>query len=1037
MSGLPPADTSPESALRELQTAEISYDGTPNNLAAYDPDKLKVLKSQIKPKKIVRFLPPEAAKLVEHFESQILLPEAAESEAFQPYWDPALRFDPKRRLDFILKLHRVGLVSLRRTPRSFIGAFFVKKKDPNAIRMVLDCRGTNRLHQSPPVTRLGSARCYGDLDLENLGPGEGWGIEADVNDAFYNFAIPELTHYFALNHPLTRAQWESCGVDAASVFDPNTRGFSKVDPDCFLYPCIEAVPMGWSWALFLCNEAVLTISRSFSPWNDGVFREKKSTPQLCDYSTCLGVYVDNITIVGRSKEHVAQRAQALEAAFKQADIPITWTQSEPVQSLESVGCVLDFSKKRLCNKPKRLWKFYFATLGLLRRNKLHGRVLQVWAGHYTSLCSHTPWGLSVLQHLYRFIEISQHKRVRVWPCVRHELKMACSLIWMTWRDLGAPYCRLVDVGDSSSSGYAMMTCDPGKPRIKAAMSVHEKWRFIPMPESLKQAARDHDAQRFSDALADLQQLSHQCSEPFVKPAFHDAQYAQWVVDSFKQGSWLATSAIRSQLRAKPHKRVDVDIPSLVEPVDPFFADPSNFRLLWARRWRDVSEHINQKECRVAVSSLRRASRVREIMGCRKLTLSDNLATVSCLSKGRSSSFKMNRLCQTAAAIQFGCGITWHIRHVETKRNVADEPSRIPERRHRGVRLQPPRVEVPASSGRSTPSHSSKQADIPTHVDAIPSSACKFFLELFAGSANLTHAVAQHNIPCLEPIEIKNGVHCDLRRRKTQRLIIKWIEKGIIGFVHLGTPCKIWSWARRGVRDSPATYAKEAAGVELALFSAEVIRTCNKFQIPYAIENPASSKLFSFIPLVKAIATGVSYTVTFDMCSYGEAFKKDTKMITSCFSLQQLEKHCAHRRHAVWLKGRVRAEAGPNAGKYVNKTELAGVYPEQLCQTYACVLSNLRVAHGDPAACRVVQDCWGTALRGLVPKQGKQTFAREPSSKAVKTRGGEEECCSADMCNLLKQQGGLTTFLDAIALGRNQKEAWKALQNKDQRHREGL
>ena len=49
MSGLPPADTSPESALRELQTAEISYDGTPNNLAAYDPDKLKVLKSQIKP----------------------------------------------------------------------------------------------------------------------------------------------------------------------------------------------------------------------------------------------------------------------------------------------------------------------------------------------------------------------------------------------------------------------------------------------------------------------------------------------------------------------------------------------------------------------------------------------------------------------------------------------------------------------------------------------------------------------------------------------------------------------------------------------------------------------------------------------------------------------------------------------------------------------------------------------------------------------------------------------------------------------------
>ena len=73
----------------------------------------------------------------------------------------------------------------------------MKKKTPDAIRMVLDCRGTNKLHQPPPTTRLGSARCYADLDLAEVEEGNGWGIEADVNDAFYNFSIPELTHYFA------------------------------------------------------------------------------------------------------------------------------------------------------------------------------------------------------------------------------------------------------------------------------------------------------------------------------------------------------------------------------------------------------------------------------------------------------------------------------------------------------------------------------------------------------------------------------------------------------------------------------------------------------------------------------------------------------------------------------------------------------------------------------------------------------------------------------------------------------------------------
>ena len=165
-----------------------------------------------------------------------------------------------------------------------------------------------------------------------------------------------------------------------------------------------------------------------------------------------------------------QRADALSGAFHKAGVPITWTQTEPVQQLESVGCLLDFEAKRLSNKPRRLWKFFFATVALLRRNKLGAKALQTWAGHYTSLCSHTPWGLSVLQHLYRFIEVSRDRRVKVWPSVKRELKMASSLVWMTWRDLGSPLCRLVDVGDSSSAGYAMMTCQPGMDRIKAAMS---------------------------------------------------------------------------------------------------------------------------------------------------------------------------------------------------------------------------------------------------------------------------------------------------------------------------------------------------------------------------------------------------------------------------------------------------------------------------------------------------------------------------------------------------------------------------------------
>lgn len=173
---------------------------------------------------------------MEHFESQILSPDPPSDESFSPYWDPQLRFNKSKRLDFILRLHRSGLVSLRRSPKSFIGAFFVKKKTPDAIRMVLDCRGTNRLHQPPPTTRLGSARGYADLDLSQEPEGSGWGIEADVNDAFYNFSIPELTHYFAFNHPMSAKGWGDLGLSSKTVYDPCLRREVQVDPNevkCF------------------------------------------------------------------------------------------------------------------------------------------------------------------------------------------------------------------------------------------------------------------------------------------------------------------------------------------------------------------------------------------------------------------------------------------------------------------------------------------------------------------------------------------------------------------------------------------------------------------------------------------------------------------------------------------------------------------------------------------------------------------------------------------------------------------------------------
>lgn len=128
MYGEPSEDISPDAALSSMCEGKLSYDGMPTTLVAYDPQKLKMLQSSLKPRHVLQFLPPEAAKTLDHFESTILGPPRDGSSSFTPYWDPSLRFVSKRRLDLILRLFHSGLLCFRRRAQSFVGLFFVKKK---------------------------------------------------------------------------------------------------------------------------------------------------------------------------------------------------------------------------------------------------------------------------------------------------------------------------------------------------------------------------------------------------------------------------------------------------------------------------------------------------------------------------------------------------------------------------------------------------------------------------------------------------------------------------------------------------------------------------------------------------------------------------------------------------------------------------------------------------------------------------------------------------------------------------------------------
>lgn len=201
------------------------------------------------------------------------------------------------------------------------------------------------------------------------------------------------------------------------------------------------------------------------------------------------------------------------------------------------------------------------------------------------------------------------------------------------RPLVAQKINLVKVGDASSSGYAMMASEPPVDLVKQAFIIHERWRFFPMPAELKDLVGKGDSDGFVQVLGKMLQADDvvvgQTGKDYYGPAGLNTKYAQFVFDAVQKGSLLATNAIKSQLRAKKSSRADIEIPALVQPFDDYFSEPKNFHLLWCRRWRNLDEHISLKEAKVALSSLRRSSRVAGVHGYRKLTLSN---------------FKMNLVC---------------------------------------------------------------------------------------------------------------------------------------------------------------------------------------------------------------------------------------------------------------------------------------------------------------------------------------------------------------------------------------------------------
>lgn len=109
-------------------------------------------------------------------------------------------------------------------------------------------------HLQPPDLQL--LAVFSTCSSRDPGGPCAFGLEADVSDCFYNYTNECLASWFGINLPLTCSQWKLLGWDGGSIYYDQSKSFEVPKDDTILYPVFRGLCMGWSWALWLANEAV-------------------------------------------------------------------------------------------------------------------------------------------------------------------------------------------------------------------------------------------------------------------------------------------------------------------------------------------------------------------------------------------------------------------------------------------------------------------------------------------------------------------------------------------------------------------------------------------------------------------------------------------------------------------------------------------------------------------------------------------------------------------------------------------------------------
>ena len=258
-------------------------EGTQSTVRAYDRDLLSLPECGADPLDAVGLIDPQGREILEHFKTTMLASDSAAGEYFEkgprvkPFMDPKLRNNPQEYALFVKDMFARGMVGFRPAAGCVITPFFVAKKS-GKLRLVLDCRASNKLFAKPPDIALAAGYTFAQLELPTA--------QSDIRDYFYSIGLPPgLRPSFCL--PRVRS------ADLGGLLSGELAGHEWV------FPQMKVVPMGWSWSMWVAQRIHQHIAASSIQCPPSqVLVDGRPAPDLSSRRPVLIPYADNLNVCG-------------------------------------------------------------------------------------------------------------------------------------------------------------------------------------------------------------------------------------------------------------------------------------------------------------------------------------------------------------------------------------------------------------------------------------------------------------------------------------------------------------------------------------------------------------------------------------------------------------------------------------------------------------------------------------------------------------------------------------------------------------------